>query len=64
MNLKAIRTEKRMTISKLSELTGLSVRTIEDIQRRGDCLVSNAIKLAGALGVTLDELCITKTVSD
>ena len=48
MNLKKIRTEKGITIPK---------RTVEDIQRRGDCLVSNAIKLADALGVTLDELC-------
>ncbi len=60
MNLKELRTEKGFTIPKLVELTGISKRTIEDIQRRGDCLVSNAIKLADALGVTLDELCRDK----
>lgn len=57
MNLKEIRSQKGFTIPQLAEITGLSKRTIEDIQRRGDCLVSNAIKLADALGVTLDELC-------
>lgn len=57
MNLKEIRNQKGFTIPQLAEITGLSKRTIEDIQRRGDCLVSNAIKLADALGVTLNELC-------
>ena len=57
MNLRQIRTEKRITIPELVEQTGIPKRTIEDIQKRGDCLVSNAIKLADALGVTLDELC-------
>ena len=43
MNLKKIRTEKGITIPKLVEQTGIPKRTVEDIQRRGDCLVSNAI---------------------
>lgn len=60
MKLKEIRTEKGVTIPQLVEMTGIPKRTIEDIQRRGDCLVSNAIKLADALGVTLDELCRDK----
>ena len=53
MNLKEIRNQKGFTIPQLAEITGLSKRTIEDIQRRGDCLVSNAIKLADALGVKI-----------
>ncbi len=57
MNLKQIRNEKGITLVQLHEMTGIPKRTIEDIQRRGDCVVSNAIKLADALGVTLDELC-------
>lgn len=57
MNLKELRTKKGMTIKQLSEITEIPIRTIEDIQKRGDCLVSNAIKLANALDVTLDELC-------
>lgn len=57
MKLKEIRKEKGYTVPQLVEITGLSRRTIQDIEKRGDCLVSNAIKLADALGVTLDELC-------
>ncbi len=57
MRLKELRTKKGFTMSQLSEKTGLSKRTLEDIQRRSDCLVSNAIKIADALGITLDELC-------
>jgi len=57
VRLKELRTEKGFTMLQLSEKTGLSKRTLEDIQRRGDCLVSNAIKIADAIGVTLDELC-------
>lgn len=57
MKLKEIRTEKGFTIPQLAEITGISKRTIEDIQKRGDCLVSNAIKLADAMGVSLEELC-------
>ena len=60
MNLKKIRNEKGFTVPKLSKDTGIPIRTIENIQRRGDCLVSNAVKLADALGVTLDELCRDK----
>lgn len=55
--LKEHRNVKGITIPKLAERTGLPKRTVEDIQRRGDCLVSNALKLAEALGITLDELC-------
>lgn len=61
MNLKEIRTEKGITLVQLHEMTGIPKRTIEDIQKRGDCIVSNAIKLADALGVTLDELCRDRT---
>lgn len=61
MNLKQIRNEKGITLVQLHEMTGIPKRTIEDIQRRGDCVVSNAIKLADALGVTLDELCRGRT---
>ena len=57
MNIKNIRTAKGMTVQQLADAAGISKRTLEDIIRRGDCLVSNAVKLADALGVTLDELC-------
>lgn len=61
MNIKEIRVEKGLTVQQLADAAGLPKRTVEDILRREDCLVSNAIKLADALGVTLDELCRDKT---
>lgn len=57
MNIKKIRLEKGLSVSALSRLSGVPVRTIEDIERRGDCKVSTAIKLASALLVSLDYLC-------
>lgn len=61
MNIQKLRKEKGLTVQQLADAAGLSKRTVEDIIRRGDCMVSNAIKLSDALGVTLDELCRTKT---
>ena len=47
----------RLSLRALSELSGVSQRTIEDIERFDRCKVDTAIKLADALGVSLDELC-------
>lgn len=57
MKLKEIRKSQKITVPKLSELSKVPVRTIENIEKRNECTVSNAKKLAIALGVTLDELC-------
>ena len=57
MRLKQIRNEKKLTLKSLSEISSVPQRTIEDIERLGECKVSTAIKLADALEVTLDELC-------
>lgn len=57
MNLKKIRNDKGLSLRALSELSGVPQRTIEDLERRNDGRVSTLIKLADALGVTLDELC-------
>ncbi|MDE7425118.1 MAG: helix-turn-helix transcriptional regulator [Lachnospiraceae bacterium] len=57
MNLKKIRNERGLSIRSLSELSGVPVRTIEDLEKRGDGRVSTLIKLSDALNVTLDELC-------
>ena len=57
MQLKEIRTSKNLSAARLGARCGMHYRTIQDIEKRGDCMVSNAIKLAAALGVTLDELC-------
>ena len=60
MNLRQIRTEQALSVPGLSELSGVPIRTIEEIERRDATTVANAIKLADALGVTLDELCRDK----
>ena len=57
MQMRKLRNERNISIPKLVEMTGLSRRTLQEIEKREDCLVSNAIKIADALGVTLDVLC-------
>ncbi|WP_041274416.1 helix-turn-helix domain-containing protein [Desulforamulus reducens] len=57
MQLKKIRQEQGLSVRKLSEISGVPVRTLEDIERRGDCRVSTALKLAVALSVSMDKLC-------
>lgn len=57
MNLKKIRLKRGLSVPQLVELSGLSRRTIQEVEKRDTCSVSTAIKLADALDVTLDELC-------
>lgn len=57
MNLKKIRNKQGLSIRALSEQANVPIRTIEDIERFDRCKVDTAIKLADALGVTLDTLC-------
>ena len=60
MNLRAIRLEQGLSVPKLSALADIPVRTIENIERNDECKVSTAIKLAKALNVSLDALCISE----
>ena len=57
MKLREIRKIQKMSVPELSRLTGVTIRTNEDLEKRGDGRVSTLIKLADALNVTLDELC-------
>lgn len=57
MKLKEIRKEKKLSVPELSNLSGVPVRTIEDLEKRGDGRVSTLIKLSDALAISLDELC-------
>jgi predicted transcriptional regulator len=57
MRLREIRKEKGLSVMALVEVSEVPRRTIQDIEKRGDCMVSTAIKLANALGVSLDDLC-------
>lgn len=60
MNLKKIRKQKDFSVSRLAELSGVPLRTIQDIEKNDNCKVKTAIPLAHALNVTLDELCADK----
>ncbi|MCM1335140.1 MAG: helix-turn-helix domain-containing protein [Eubacterium sp.] len=57
MKLKEIRLSRGLTVPALSKLSDVPVRTIENIEKRGESTVSSAMKLATALKVSLDELC-------
>ena len=57
MQLKQIRTKKELSVPRLSLLSGVPIRTIENIERNDECKVSTAKKLAEALGVSMNELC-------
>lgn len=57
MNLREIRKKQNLSVPELSRISGVPVRTIEDLEKRGDGRVSTLIKLADALHVTLDHLC-------
>lgn len=57
MKLREIRLSKDLSVPALSRLSGVPIRTIEDLERRGDGRVSTVLKLADALQVTMDELC-------
>lgn len=60
MNLREIRQHKGLSVPQLSRMSNVPIRTIENIEKRGQGTIANAIKLADALGVTLDELCRDK----
>jgi len=52
--LKELRKEKGLSVVALSAKSGISRRTIEDIEARGDCRISTAYHLCKALEVSLD----------
>ena len=57
MKLREIRLAQNLSVPALSRLTGMPVRTIENIEKNGVCTTENAKKLAAALRVSLDTLC-------
>ena len=56
LKLKQLRNDAGLSIRALSELCGLSRRTLEDIEARGDCRISTAFVICKALGCSLDEI--------
>ena len=55
LKLREIRLSKGISVAELSRTSGVSKRTIEDLEARGDCRISTARILCDALGVTLDD---------
>ena len=64
MRLKEIRKARKLSVLALAELSGVPRRTIQELEVRNDGRVSTMIKLADALGVSLDELCRDPDDSD
>lgn len=64
MSLRTIRIAQHLSVPELSRRSGVPIRTIENIEKTDHATVSNAIRLADALGVTLDELCRDQIKAD
>ena len=56
LQLTKIRKENGISRSNLSKISNIPLRTLEDIERRGDCRVSTLYQIAKALNVSLDDL--------
>lgn len=61
LKLKQLRKDAGLSIRALSERSGVSQRTIEDIEARGDCRISTAFSLCKALSCKLDDFYNDKT---
>lgn len=55
LKLKQLRKAAGLSIQALADLCGVSRRTIEDIEARGDCRISTAYTICKALGCSLDD---------
>ena len=55
LRLKQLRKAAGLSIQALADLCGVSRRTIEDIEARGDCRISTAYTICKALGCSLDD---------
>jgi len=58
VKLKELRKAAGLSGQALANLCGLSRRTIEDIESRGDCRISTAYVICKALGCSLDDFYI------
>lgn len=55
LKLKELRAAAGLSARALSDLSGVSLRTIQDIEARGDCRISTAYTICKALGCSLDD---------
>ena len=62
--LKDLRAMRGLSQAQLSRISGVSKRTIEDMERRGDCRISTARVICDALGCTLDEFYTTEKAGE
>lgn len=56
LHLREIRLKKGLSVPALSRASSVPVRTIEELERRGDGRISTLWKLAAALEISLDDL--------
>lgn len=56
LQLRQIRLQRGLSVPALSAQSGIPVRTIEDMERRGDCRLSTAYIISRALHIPLDSL--------
>ncbi len=56
LHIKEHRVNAGISVPQMSKLTGIPIRTIEELEKRGDCAVSRAKKIADTLGITLNDL--------
>lgn len=56
--IKKILASKEMTQADLASRSGLTRQSVTNIMARGSCSIRSAGKLANALGVGVEEICI------
>ncbi len=54
--IKSHRAKAGISVPAMSKLTGIPVRTIEELEKRGDCAVSRALAISKVLGLTIEDL--------
>ena len=53
LNLRKLREERNLSLAEVARKSGISIRTLEDVEARGDCRLSTIRKIALALDVDL-----------
>lgn len=54
--VKAVRRKQNMTLEELAAVCGISTSTLSDIEHGAEPRVGNAIRLARALGTSVEEI--------
>lgn len=59
--LETIMVEKRLSLQRLSEASGISRQSLATIRNRGTCQIGTAAKLCAGLGCTIKEITPTES---